>query len=78
MARKNITKHYRKLQHFDKNDELCSLEIKRVLVGYPILYSFIYLALTQQPLQKDMCCGAKIYVGDTREKTEKSVREESK
>ena len=54
MARKNITKHYRKLQHFDKNDELCSLEIKRVLVGYPILYSFIYLALTQQPLRKDM------------------------
>ena len=46
---------------------------------YPILYSFIYLALTQQPLQKDMCCGAKIYVGYTREKTEKSVRgEESK
>ena len=44
-----------------------------------ILYSFIYLALTQQPLQKDMCCGARIYVGYTREKTEKSVRgEESK
>ena len=44
-----------------------------------ILYSFIYLVLTQQPLQKDMCCGARIYVGYTREKTEKSVRgEESK
>ena len=47
-----------------------------------ILYSFIYLALTQQPLlRKDMWmpgCMLDIYIEYTREKTEKSVREESK